>query len=174
MQPEERRRLAIGNARRALRAALATGEPVLAVCGSREAAALAAEEAAGVLLEEAPSGQNGAAATAVAAALERGADALLVVSSDLPLVTAAALRAVIAAAGRAPRAAVAAAATGRGGTNALFMRPPGVIGLFFGDDSLARFERDAAERGVGFTIVERPELALDLDEPTDLELLAEA
>lgn len=147
---------------------------MLAVCGSSEAAALAAEEGADVLLEHAPSGQNGAARAAIAAAVERGAEAVLVVSSDLPLVTADALTAVAEAAAGAGPSVVAAAATGRGGTNALYMRPPGAIGLFFGDDSLVKFERDAAERHVRFTIVERSDLALDLDEPSDLELLARA
>lgn len=96
------------------------------------------------------------------------------VSSDLPLVTPESLRQVVEAAGEAAPAAVAAAATGRGGTNALFMRPPGAIGLFFGDQSLARFERDARDRGVPLAVLELPELALDLDEPSDLELLPRA
>ncbi len=144
---------------------------MLAVCGSSEAATLAAEEGAEVVLEAEPSGQNAAARAAVEHALRLGASELLLVSSDLPLVTGQALRKVLAAAGAATPSAVAAAATGRGGTNALLMRPPGALALFFGDDSLARFERDARGRGVPFEVVDLPELALDLDEPSDLEAL---
>lgn len=102
-----------------------------------------------------------------------GGEAVLLLSSDLPLVTADALRRVLAA-GEAlgPRAALAAAATGRGGTNALYLRPPDVIRLHFGDRSLAAFERDARERGVPFGVHEEEALALDLDEPEDLAALA--
>ena len=161
----------MANARRCLAAALATGAHALAVCGSPEAAALAGEVGVETLLEAAPAGQNPAARLAIEHARDQGFDEVLLVSSDLPLVTPESLRRVIEAAGAASPAAVAAAATGRGGTNALFMRPPGAVGLFFGDDSLARFERDARERRVALTVLELPELALDLDEPSDLEAL---
>jgi 2-phospho-L-lactate guanylyltransferase (CobY/MobA/RfbA family) len=144
---------------------------VVAICGSREAAELAGEESVEVVLEPEPAGQNPAARTAVEHALASGAGELLVLSSDLPKVTPAALREVLDAAGSGSPAVVAAAATGRGGTNALFMRPPGTVGLFFGDDSLVKFERDARARAVPFKLLELPELALDLDEPSDLELL---
>lgn len=147
---------------------------MVAVCGSEQAAELAREELAEVVLEREPAGQNPAARAAIAYALEQGADELLVLSSDLPLITPQALARVIAAAGSESPAAAAAAAVGRGGTNALFMRPPGAIGLHFGDRSLPKFEEDARDRGVKFTIVELPELALDLDEPSDLEALARA
>jgi 2-phospho-L-lactate guanylyltransferase (CobY/MobA/RfbA family) len=69
-------------------------------------------------------------------------------------------------------AVLAAPATGRGGTNALYLSPPDAVEMHFGDDSLRRFERDAAERGVRFELFEAPELALDLDEPSDLVTLA--
>ena len=68
-------------------------------------------------------------------------------------------------------AVLAAPATGRGGTNALYLSPPDAIGLHFGDDSLRRFEHDAAARDVRFELFEAPELALDLDEPSDLAIL---
>jgi 2-phospho-L-lactate guanylyltransferase (CobY/MobA/RfbA family) len=45
-----------------------------------------------------------------------------------------------------------------------------VIDLHFGDDSLAKFEADARSRSVAFEVFESEALALDLDEPADLEL----
>jgi 2-phospho-L-lactate guanylyltransferase (CobY/MobA/RfbA family) len=66
---------------------------------------------------------------------------------------------------------VAAAAAGRGGTNALFLKPPDAVGLHFGDRSLAKFEADARSRGVWFEVLDHPDLALDLDEPADLAAL---
>lgn len=65
--------------------------------------------------------------------------------------------------------AVAVPAVGRGGTNALYLRPPDAIGLHFGDDSLAKFRREAESRGVRFVLHESGAMALDLDEPSDLQ-----
>lgn len=169
--PEARRDLARANARRALTAARA-GDHVLAVCGSAPAADVAREMGAEVLLEDEPSGQNPAARRGIDHAVARGAGAVLLLSSDLPLVTEAALASMLAAArGHGAPVVVAAPATGRGGTNGLYLSPPGVIDLHFGDDSLGKFERDAAGRGVRFVFHESRELALDLDEPSDLATL---
>lgn len=171
LDPGQRRELARENARLALAAARA-GERVLAVCGSQAAAELARAAGADVLLEEHPSGQNPAARLGIEHAAAAGAGSVLLLSSDLPLVSRRAIATMLSAARRLGAPGVLAApATGRGGTNALFLSPPDVIGLHFGDDSLARFERDAASRGVRFALHESPRLALDLDEPTDLDEL---
>lgn len=171
LDPGQRRELARANARLALAAARA-GERVLAVCGGEEPAALARAAGVEVLIEERPAGQNPAAHLGIAHAVARGAGAVLLLSSDLPLVSRRAIAAMLAAGRRLGRPAVVAApATGRGGTNALYLCPPGVIDLHFGDDSLASFERDATSRGVPFALHESSRLALDLDEPADLEEL---
>ena len=108
-------------------------------------------------------------------AVEGGAEAVLLLSSDLPLVTFEAVRGVIESATRldAP-VAIAVAATGRGGTNALYLRPPGAITLQFGSDSLDKFRHEAESRGVNFVVHHSESLALDLDEPGDLVRLRRA
>jgi 2-phospho-L-lactate guanylyltransferase len=170
--PEQRRDLAQRNASLGLGAARA-GDRVLAVCGSEAAAEAARQAGAEALLEARPSGQNPAARLGIAHAAARGAGAVLLLSSDLPLVTRRVVAGMLAAARRLGRPAVLAApATGRGGTNALYLCPPDAIELHFGDDSLAKFSRDAAARGVRFELYESPRLALDLDEPADLEELS--
>ena len=172
LDPRGRRELARRNARLALEAAGA-GDHVLAVCGSEEAAGLARETGAEVLLEDEPAGQNPAAARALELAVSRGAVAVLLISSDLPLVSRGVVRKMLdAARGLGSPAVLAAPATGRGGTNALYLSPPDAVGMQFGDDSLRRFARDATERAVRFELFEAPELALDLDEPSDLAMLA--
>lgn len=168
LEADRRHELARENARRALEAARA-GDRVLAVCGSEAAAELARRAGAEVVLEASPSGQNPAARLGIAHAAQRGASAVLLLSSDLPLVSRRTVAGMLRDAGRlGPQAAVAAPATGRGGTNALYLCPPDAIGLHFGDDSLVRFEREAASRGVRFERYESRHLALDLDEPDDL------
>ena len=171
---KSRRALARSNARLAVRAA-AAGDHVLVVAGAEEVAELAAAWGADVLLEPREEGQNVAARRGIDRAIQGGADAVLLLSSDLPLVTEAAVRELLQTAGRLPApVAVAAAASGRGGTNALYLRPPEAIGLHFGDESLARFRADAEERGVKFVVFHSDAMALDVDEPADLARIRSA
>ena len=172
--PKSRQALARRNAQLAVQAA-AAGDRVLVVAGGKEVAELAATWGAEVLLEPRQEGQNVAAARGIARAIEAHADAVLLLSSDLPLVTVDAVREVLESASHlAAPVAVAVAATGRGGTNALYLRPPGAIALHFGSDSLAKFRHEASRRGVTFVVDHSEALALDLDEPADLARLRRA
>jgi 2-phospho-L-lactate guanylyltransferase len=174
MSAKSRRALSRRNARLAVDAAHGGGR-VLVVAGSEEVAELAAAWGADVLMEPREEGQNVAARRGINRALEHGADAVLVLSSDLPLVTQDAVKALLeAGAGVKGPVAVAAPAIGRGGTNALYLRPPDAIGLHFGEDSFAKFRDDAESRGVPFVVHESGELALDLDEPSDLTRVSRA
>jgi 2-phospho-L-lactate guanylyltransferase len=171
LDPKERQALARRNAQLAVRAA-AAGDHILVVAGSEEVAALARGWGAEVLAEPRQEGQNVAAARGIAKAVDGGAEAVLLLSSDLPLVTVDAVRDVLEAAARmtAP-VAVAVPAVGRGGTNALYLRPPHAIALHFGSDSLAKFQHEAESRGVDFAVHHSDAMALDLDEPGDLARL---
>jgi len=168
LDPRRRRALAAATAGRALDAALAVA-PALAVCGSNEAAELARARGAGCLVEAIPGGQNAAAALGLAEVSRRGADAALLLSSDLPMVDEHALRRLLARAAATERPlAVAAAALGRQGTNALLLRPVDGFALHFGEGSLPRFAAEARRRGRKFVVHDDPSLALDIDEPSDL------
>jgi len=168
MGARSRRALARTNARLAVRAA-AAGDAVLVVTGAEEVADMARSWGAEVLLEPREEGQNVAARRGIDRAIKGGADAVLLLSSDLPLVNEQVVGEMLLSASRRPApVAVAAPAIGRGGTNALYLRPPGAIGLHFGDESLAQFRADAEQRGVAFLLFESDALALDLDEPADL------
>jgi len=174
MGAKSRRALARRNARRAVEAA-AAGDRVLVVAGGAEVAEMAAARGAEVLVEPREEGQNVAARRGINRAVEKGAEAVLILSSDLPLVTVDSVRKLLDSAGRhASPVVVAAPAIGRGGTNALYIRPPDAIGLHFGDDSLTKFRDDAESRGVRFVIHHSDAMALDLDEPSDLARLSRA
>ena len=169
-----RRSLARRNARLAVRAA-ATGDHVLVVAGSEAVAEMARGWAADVLVEPREEGQNIAAERGIKRAMEAGAGAVPLLSSDLPLVTVDAVRDLLDSVARLrPPVVVAVPAIGRGGTNALYLRPPDAIGLHFGDESLAKFRDDADARGVEFVIQHSDAMALDLDEPSDLARLSRA
>jgi len=158
----------------ALAALLAVGPDALVMAGSEAAAGVAREMGNEVVVEERASGQNPAARLGIEAAVKGGAGAVLLLSSDLPLVDAGVVERLLEWADKLPRPVVVAApATGRGGTNALYLAPPDVIDLHFGDDSLAKFEADARSRGVRFETYDSPELALDVDEPSDLAAFRE-
>jgi len=175
LAPASRRALARRNAQLAVRAASA-GDHILVVAGSEEVAESARKwGAAEVLPELRQEGQNVAARRGINRAIEAGADAVLLLSSDLPLVTRDAVRAVLdAAASFKGPIAMAVPAVGRGGTNALYLRPPDAIALHFGDDSLAKFRHEAETHGVEFVIHESDAMALDVDEPSDLVLMRRA
>ena len=174
MGAKSRRALSRRNAKLAVEAAHA-GERVLVVAGGEEVAELAATWGAEVLLEPREEGQNVAARRGINRAVERGAEAILLLSSDLPLVTHDAVKGLLEAAARVKGPVVMAApAVGRGGTNALYLRPPDAIGLHFGDESFAKFRDDAKVRGVLFVVHESDEMALDLDEPSDLARISRA
>jgi 2-phospho-L-lactate guanylyltransferase len=168
LDPTSRRALARRNAERAVRAASA-GDQRLVVAGSQEVDTMAKRLGAQVILEPRQEGQNVAAKRGIARAVQGGAGAVLLLSSDLPLVTAKSVRELLktAALVDAP-AAVAVPAVGRGGTNALYLRPPDAVTLHFGADSLESFRREAESRGVNFVIHQTDAMALDLDEPDDL------
>jgi 2-phospho-L-lactate guanylyltransferase len=174
LDPRARRALARRNAERAIRAA-AAGENRLVVAGSEAAGGLARRLGAACIVEPRQEGQNTAARRGIEHALGLGAEAVLLLSSDLPFISRRAVREVLdAAAVEEGPLALAVPAIGRGGTNALYLRPPGVINLNFGGDSLGLFRHDAEAKGIPFLIHESAEMALDLDEPVDLERLRRA
>jgi 2-phospho-L-lactate guanylyltransferase len=91
-------------------------------------------------------------------------DALAVLLPDTPLVTNAALTRAL----RTLGAVVVAPSADEGGTNLLIRRPPRVIDARFGEDSYRRHLQAAAEADVPTAVVRGPELAFDLDVPSDI------
>jgi 2-phospho-L-lactate guanylyltransferase len=91
-------------------------------------------------------------------------DAMAVVLGDLPLLTAEALARAVAM----PGAVVASPAASDGGTNMLLRRPASVIPARFGRASFAKHRWAARRARVEFAVVDRPELAFDLDRPPDV------
>jgi 2-phospho-L-lactate guanylyltransferase len=174
LDPKARRTLARRNAERAVRAAAAGGRR-LVVAGSQEVADMAERLGAQAVVEPRQEGQNVAAKRGIAYAVKGGAGAVVLLSSDLPSVTAKSVRELLRVAAQIETPAVVAVpAVGRGGTNALYLRPPDAITLHFGADSLDSFRREAETRGVNFVIHQSEAMALDLDEPDDLARLRRA
>ena len=139
----------------------------LVVTSDTEAAALAAERRMAVLPDhDPPKGINAAVAIGRADAARRGMRAL-VLTADLPLTRPEDLAAILAAAPAAPGAVLVPSRDGTG-TNALLLDPPGAFPTRLGRDSRAL----AAERRVALVETALPRVALDVDTPADLALVA--
>jgi 2-phospho-L-lactate guanylyltransferase len=170
LDPKARRALALRNAERAIQAA-AAGDHRLVVGGSPEVKEMAKRLGVDAVIERRQQGQNVAAKLGITHALKGKARAVLILSSDLPLVTSKSVKEMLDAAARVePPVVVAAPAIGRGGTNALYISPPDAISLHFGANSLTAFREEAETKGVNFALHVSEAMALDLDEPEDLEL----
>lgn len=91
------------------------------------------------------------------------ASALAVMPADLPLLSATALVDALHTLGP-----VVLVPSSRGGTSLLLRRPPRAIRARFGPDSFRKHLELAEARGIPVAIVERRELAFDLDEPSDI------
>jgi 2-phospho-L-lactate guanylyltransferase len=96
-------------------------------------------------------------------AKEEEADALAVVPGDLPLATTVALTRALQTLG----SVVLVRSSGEG-TNLLLRRPPRSIPARFGPDSFRRHLELAQARGIPVSVVDQPELAFDVDVPSDI------
>jgi 2-phospho-L-lactate guanylyltransferase len=124
---------------------------------------VAARRGAAPLVEEEPP-LNAAIRQAEADAIGRGYDAMAVLLPDTPLLTVAALTRALHTLGPV----VLAPAADERGTNLLLRRPPDAIAARFGVDSYRRHVEAAAEADLPLAVVERDELAFDLDTPDDI------
>jgi len=112
---------------------------------------------------------NAALGGATQAAVAGGARAVLILPADLPFLSEEDVRQLVADAA-SDSLVVIAPDRREEGTNALFVRPPGVIKFGFGDHSFQHHLARAAQAGARVRICRLPGVALDVDVPGDWEL----
>ncbi len=110
---------------------------------------------------------NRAVVAGIRRAAAAGAQAVLVLPGDLPHVTPQEIQAILAAGQGSPR--VVLVPSRDGGTNALYLSPPGLLEPAFGPQSFQRHLAQAQRHGVPVTVWQSPGLARDVDHPGDLE-----
>jgi 2-phospho-L-lactate guanylyltransferase len=102
----------------------------------------------------------------------RGVDSTLVIPGDIPLIQATELQTILDAAPEA--GSVLVPAGDARGTNAVFRRPAGLFPLRFGNDSFKPHFAAAKATGKPCVVLSFPGIAMDVDNPSDLSLLASA
>src|SRR5271168_1269507 len=116
-------------------------------------------------------GATEAIARATRVCVARGAESTLVIPGDIPLITAQELEQILAAAPDEGSLLVPAA-DGRG-TNAALRRPADLFPLRFGNDSFRPHLDAARATGKPCEVLQLPGIALDVDNPGDLQQLIE-
>jgi 2-phospho-L-lactate guanylyltransferase len=117
-------------------------------------------------------GLDRAVEAGVLAAVAAGAELVLVLPGDIPLVTARDLQELLRLARSATHTVVVATDRHGTGTNALALRPPGVVAPSFGPGSAERHLAAAVAAGAVAQRVELAGISLDIDTPADLAELA--
>jgi len=97
------------------------------------------------------------------------ARSVLISASDIPLMQVSDIQGMLALGGT-PASVVIATDRKAEGTNALLIRPPGIIPYCFGENSNARHQMVARLAGIEPRVYESPTMALDVDMPEDLAL----
>jgi 2-phospho-L-lactate guanylyltransferase len=145
-------------------------DQILVVSRDSGALALARDFKAKTVQEDGSSDLNTALQRATVVAQMYAAQSVLVLPDDLPLLDAASVEAFISQA-KKPPVVVIAPDRRRDGTNGLLISPPGLIDYQFGKNSFQRHVEQAQRNNLRLEICDLPSLALDLDQPEDLELL---
>ena len=114
-------------------------------------------------------GETGAIEMATQICVSRGIDSTLVIPADIPLIQAGELEQILPHAPD-PGSVLVPAADGRG-TNAAFRRPANLFPLRFGNESFKPHLAAARATGKPCEVLQLPGIALDIDNPEDLQNL---
>ena len=141
------------------------------VTGDDKVAASAGSSGARVILENAETGETAAVDFARTNLRDTGCEAVLIIPGDLPLIRSSDIESVLAQIpeGQIAPFALLVPSHDRLGTNALLLAPPDIIKLRFGYDSFRYHISQVSAQALPVRYVESEHIALDIDEPKDLE-----
>jgi 2-phospho-L-lactate guanylyltransferase len=144
--------------------------PVAIVSSDPYAIRRATEYAFEIIPDPENPGETGAIELATRVCVERGVESTLVIPADIPLIQASELEEILK---QAPEegSVLVPAADGRG-TNAAFRRPANLFPLRFGNDSFQPHHAAAQATGRPCVVLNLPGIAVDVDNPEDLQRLA--
>ena len=141
------------------------------VTGDDKVAGIADSLGARVIREKAEKGETDAVDCARLELKQLAREAVLIIPGDLPLLRSADIEKVLT---QIPQRTsfpfvLLVPSHDRMGTNALLLAPPDVIKLRFGYDSFNYHMSQVSAQGLPIRVVENERIALDIDEPQDLQ-----
>jgi 2-phospho-L-lactate guanylyltransferase len=146
--------------------------PVVIVTNSQEAAQQARKLGWRVLWETYQVSESASVDAASAQLRQEGITSVLRLPADLPLVTSADIEQIFADAMPAP-SAVLVPSGDRMGTNALLRTPPDLFSSRFGHNSFVLHMQEARRSKAQIRVTENSNIALDLDDTSDLRRFLE-
>ncbi len=170
LSPEQRYALAAAMYRQVL-VAVTTAPQVtgtLVISRDTKALAIARDYGARTLQESTPAELNAALTRATEVVRMWGASALLILPADLPFVTKDDIT-KIADLGRIGTSVVLATDKHQDGTNAMLVRPPGILTYQYGAGSYEKHLKAAAETDAEVKLYDSATMRLDIDVPEDLD-----
>ncbi|MFY9554096.1 MAG: 2-phospho-L-lactate guanylyltransferase [Blastocatellia bacterium] len=126
-----------------------------------------------VLIEEAQISESTSVDWASGVLSDQGFDTVLRLPADVPLVRGEDIDELLSIKLDSPGALIVPSREGTG-TNAIVRTPANLFPSRFGPNSLSLHKQEAARVGVECAILNNPRIALDIDEPADVERLLEA
>lgn len=145
---------------------------VYVVTGDARVSEIASFQGIHVIREPSERGETEAVTFALAQMKELGVETVLILPGDIPLLRASDIEHLLQRSTERKTKGPFALLTpshDRMGTNALLLSPPDVIKLGFGYDSFSYHLDQVRAAGLTPVIVENENIALDIDEPKDLE-----
>ena len=141
------------------------------VTGDSKVAEIATSHGAQLIREEVEKGETDAVDFARRELKQLQREAVLIIPGDMPLVRSVDIEEVLAQVpeGAGFPFALLVPSHDHLGTNALLLAPPDIIRLRFGYDSFTYHMSQLSAQGLPFRFIENERLALDVDEPKDLE-----
>jgi len=172
--PEERRRLAWAMFEDVIRAAAAASKPDRVIVVTSFGLAIERARRAGfeVLIEQSQTSESSSVDWASRLLREQTFDLVMRLPADVPLVRPEDIDQLLATRVPSPGALLVPSRDGTG-TNAIIRTPPDIFCSRFGPNSLELHQQEAARAGAECLIVQNERLAIDVDEPADVQLLME-
>lgn len=120
-----------------------------------------------LIFEHPPCELNKAIQLGVEFCIKRNAEAILILPADLPFIKPRDIRNIVEM-GKQDREVVVISQSESGGTNALFMKPPGIIPPKYGKDSFRKHVSTSKAKGIPVKIYASPTIKIDVDYPNSL------